>query len=83
MVDPDHRTDHSLSGTEHETAPLALDEVIEVINEVESDVSAENWTGASRGQILEGTCNRIRGRIRARSLTKAKRSQDTESDRSE
>jgi len=69
-------------GTEHETSPLTADEVVEIVNSVESDVTSEDWAGASREHILKGVCNRIRGRVRARSLSQDRRSVDTGSDRS-
>lgn len=39
------------------------DDIIEIINEVEAEVLAEDKLGASRDQIAEGTCERIRERI--------------------
>jgi hypothetical protein len=41
-----------------------LQDILEVIDEVEAEVVDECKLGATRDQIVEGTCERIRRRLR-------------------
>ena len=43
-----------------------LHAVISLVEEIEEEVLDEDKTGATRDQMVEGTCQRIRDRIRER-----------------
>jgi len=43
---------------------VSQEDVLNAIDEVEGKILAEDKTGATRDQVVEGTCQRIRSRIR-------------------
>jgi hypothetical protein len=44
---------------------ISLSEVEELIEDVESEILAEDKFGASRDEVAEGTCRRIKRRLRS------------------
>lgn len=62
----------SSDSDENETGPstdgserLSVAEVEEIIEDVEAEALAENKLGASRNDVVEGTCQRIVRRLRS------------------
>jgi len=50
----------SASTSEQPLVEISCDDVLEIVDEVEDTVLAEGKLGASRDQVAEGTCARIR-----------------------
>lgn len=62
MTEP---SNNSTNHKDNETEQLSIEEVEQIIEDVEAEVLAEDKLGASRNDVVEGTCQRIVRRLQS------------------